>query len=205
VHGHPLNEPDQPVVRVTWEQARAFCVWLSEKTAKTFRLPTEAEWEYAARAGTSSPMFSDDLARVGNMADTQLSRMARDWYIIDLPIPNPTKYDDWIPKGADLDDGAFLSVAPGRYQPNAWGLNDMHGNVAEWTNSNFTPYPYRPWDGREDLSASGRKVVRGGSWRDRPARCTSSFRLGYQPYQPVYNVGFRVVCETRATGRVADR
>ena len=120
--------------------------------------------------------------------------------LIELRI-DPSKYDDWIPKDATLDDGAFLPVALGRYQPNAWGIHDMHGNVAEWTASTYEPYPYRPLDGREDLSSGGRKVVRGGSWHDRPFRCTSSFRIGYQPYQPVYNVGFRVVCEDRSRQR----
>ncbi len=198
VHGHPLNRPEQPVVRVTWNEAQAFCRWLSKKAARRFALPTEAQWEYAARAGSAAPMFYGDLdadfSAFANMADTRLSRLARDWYILDKPIRNPTKYDDWIPKDSRFDDGAVLSVAPGRYRPNAWGLGDMHGNVAEWTRSRYMPYPYRPGDGREDATAEGRRVIRGGSWRDRPRRCTSSFRLGYQRYQPVYNVGFRVVC-----------
>jgi len=95
-------------------------------------------------------------------------------------------------------------VAPGKYRPNAWGLYDVHGNVAEWTRSTYQPYPYRPDDGHEDAQAAGRKVVRGGSWRDRPKRCTSSFRLSYQPYQAVYNVGFRVVCEMQPDAVAAN-
>jgi len=134
-----------------------------------------------------------DFSAFANMADARLSRLARDWYILDKPISNPTKYDDWIPKERRFDDRAVLSAAPGRYRPNAWGLCDMHGNVAEWTQTRYMPYPYRSTDGREDATAEGRRVVRGGSWRDRPRRCTSSFRLGYRRYQPVYNVGFRVV------------
>jgi formylglycine-generating enzyme required for sulfatase activity len=69
----------------------------------------------------------------------------------------------------------------------------MHGNVAEWTASLYTPYPYQGGDGRNDPDAKGKRVVRGGSWYDRPKLCTSSFRRGYQAYQKVYNVGFRIV------------
>jgi len=88
-----------------------------------------------------------------------------------------------------------VSIPGGRYQPNAWGLHDMHGNVWEWTRSAERAYPYVENDGRNDLTAPGRRVVRGGSWYDRPKRCTSSFRLGYQPFQKVFNTGFRVVCQ----------
>ena len=72
----------------------------------------------------------------------------------------------------------------------------MAGNVAEWTRSAFRPYPYDASDGREYVLAPGLKVARGGSWRDLPKRASASFRLPYQPYQPVFNVGFRVVCES---------
>jgi formylglycine-generating enzyme required for sulfatase activity len=71
----------------------------------------------------------------------------------------------------------------------------MHGNAGEWTRSAYRPYPYDPGDGREDPRAPGAKTARGGSWYDRPRRATSSFRLCYPPWQPVYNVGFRIVME----------
>ena len=73
----------------------------------------------------------------------------------------------------------------------------MHGNVAEWTRSVFRPYPYDSRDGRNEIAGADARVVRGGSWRDRPSRATSAFRLRYRPYQAVYNVGFRVVCEAQ--------
>jgi len=73
--------------------------------------------------------------------------------------------------------------------------------VWEWTRSDFRPYPYRDDDGRHGLSPDTDKVVRGGSWRDRPHRARSAFRLSYRPYQPVYNVGFRVVCEEPNRGQ----
>jgi formylglycine-generating enzyme required for sulfatase activity len=69
----------------------------------------------------------------------------------------------------------------------------MHGNVAEWTLSTYRPYPFVAADGRDDATAPGKKVVRGGSWFDRPKRARASYRLAYDPWQPVYNVGFRVV------------
>jgi formylglycine-generating enzyme required for sulfatase activity len=71
----------------------------------------------------------------------------------------------------------------------------MHGNVAEWTHSTYVPYPYRADDGREAETDAGGKVVRGGSWYDRPSRARSAFRLSYPAWQPVFNVGFRVIGE----------
>ena len=81
----------------------------------------------------------------------------------------------------------------GRYQPNAWGLHDMHGNAAEWTLSSYRPYPYNNNDGRNDPNSAEMKTVRGGSWYDRPIHARSASRLPYRPWQAVYNVGFRVV------------
>jgi formylglycine-generating enzyme required for sulfatase activity len=77
----------------------------------------------------------------------------------------------------------------------------MHGNVWEWTRSAYRPYPYAADDGRDEPAASGDKIIRGGSWYDRPKRCTSAFRLSYRPYQQVFNVGFRVVAEGEATAQ----
>ena len=194
IHGYPVNQPQQPVVRVSWNEAMAFCDWLSVETGRNFSLPTEAEWEYACRAGSDSPMYygnvDSDFSRFANMADAKLSEFASDPYTVDTPLKSPPKYDDWIPKDARFSDGALLTVAPGQYEPNAWGLFDMHGNASEWTRS-----PYQPTSGFSDGGVNNRKIVRGGSWRDRPERCTTSFRVDYQPYQRVYNVGFRVICE----------
>ncbi|MCP4784009.1 MAG: SUMF1/EgtB/PvdO family nonheme iron enzyme [Fuerstiella sp.] len=193
IHGYPVNSPSQPVVRVSWNESMAFCDWLSKKTGQRFSLPTEAQWEYACRAGTDTPMFYGDLdtdfSRFANMADAKLSEFASDPYTVDTPLKNPPKYDDWIPKDARFNDGGLLTVAPGTYMPNAWGLFDMHGNACEWTRTTF-PLTDHP----DDSDSPNRKIVRGGSWRDRPQRCTSSFRLDYQRFQRVYNVGFRVVC-----------
>jgi len=96
-----------------------------------------------------------------------------------------------------FSDGQMIVANVGSYTANAWGLKDMHGNVAEWTRSSFKAYPYNDADGRNDMAAKALKVVRGGSWHDRPKRSTSSYRLGYQSHQKVYNVGFRVICEVK--------
>ncbi|MEW6357444.1 MAG: SUMF1/EgtB/PvdO family nonheme iron enzyme [Planctomycetota bacterium] len=196
IHGYPLDGPRQPVVRVSWQEAAVFCRWLSEQTGRTFMLPTEAQWEYACRAGAATPMSYGDLnadfSTFANMADAKLREFASDPYTVDVPLVNATKYDDWIPKDDRFNDGGLVTVDVGKYAPNAWGLRDMHGNVWEWTRSTYRPYPYRPDDGRDSGDPDGRKVVRGGSWRDRPMRCRSAFRVSYLPYQRVHNVGFRV-------------
>jgi formylglycine-generating enzyme required for sulfatase activity len=199
IQGYPVNRPEQPVVRVSWHDAMAFCRWLSETSGRSFCLPTEAQWEWACRAGTAQPLFFGDLdadfSAFSNVADAKLIEFASDVWDNSKPLANATRYDEWFPKDMRFNDGALLSVEPGRYRPNPWGLYDMHGNVAEWTGTTYRPYPYDAEDGRNDRSQPGRKVARGGSWRDRPQRATSSFRLAYQPYQPVFNVGFRVVCD----------
>jgi formylglycine-generating enzyme required for sulfatase activity len=91
------------------------------------------------------------------------------------------------------NDGVHFTAPGGRFAPNAWGLYDLHGNVAEWCLSTYKPYPYTATDGRDDPATPGEKVVRGGSWNDTLKLATSAARWRYLPYKPVYNVGFRVV------------
>jgi formylglycine-generating enzyme required for sulfatase activity len=189
--GYPLDAPDQPVTRVSWNRAVEFCRWLSERTGLRFSLPTEGQWEYACRAGTATPFshggLDDGFSKSANFADATIRDLAyRSW---------GPKTPDLVPRDARFNDGSLVSAPVGSYRPNVWGLHDMHGNVAEWTRTAFSPYPYRDDDGRNAPEAESQKVVRGGSWRDRPVRCRSSFRLGYAPYQRVFNVGFRVVSE----------
>ncbi len=199
VRGFYVDGPEQPVVRVSWSDAMAFCEWLSARTGRRFTLPTEAQWEYACRAGTSTPFFfgdtNTDFGPWANLADATLSEYVCHPYQKDrVPLVKSSKYDDWIPKDSRFNDGGFVSDGVGRYGPNAWGLHDMLGNVWEWTRSDYLPYPYRD-DDRTTLAADVKKSVRGGSWRDRPVLARSASRLAYRTYQPVYNVGFRVVCE----------
>jgi len=199
--GLPLNDPKQPVVRVSWDEAMAFGRWLSEKTGKKFTLPTEAQWEYACRAGSGTPLFygglDDDFSKWANMGDKAFaSGKQQDGKQITGGL------EHMVLEGANLsdtrfDDQAVVTTPVGIYQPNAWGLHDMHGNAAEWTRTSYKAYPYRDDDGRNDSTAGGSKVVRGGSFFDRPKRCRSSFRLDYPSWQKIFNVGFRVVCETK--------
>lgn len=200
--GLPLNGPEQPVVRVSWEQVMAFCRWLSLRTGMRFSLPTEAQWEYACRAGTATPLHYGDLntdfASWANLGDRSFCD------------PNAGRFsattgglEHLVLEGAALsdmrfDDG-FVATAPvGRFRPNAWGLCDMHGNAAEWTLSDYGTY------GTDGTYADSRKVVRGGSFFDRPARCRSAFRVAYPAWRRVFNVGFRIVCEDVEAGAQAS-
>ena len=185
--GIPVNGPRQPVVRVAWNDAMAFCDWLSRRTGRKCVLPTEVQWEWACRAGSSGPLYYGDLntdfGRFANLADATLTQFARG----DSP--------PWHPKDGRFNDGALVTAPVGSYAPNPWGLCDMIGNAAEWTRSSYRPYPYDPADGREALDADEAKVVRGGSWYDRPGRARSATRRHYAPWQGVFNVGFRVAVE----------
>lgn len=199
--GYPLDGPDQPVVRIPWDKAMEFCEWLSEKTGMDVTLPTEAEWEWACRAGTDTGYsFGDmgaDYGKYANLGDIRLKEFAACTafknYESTRVIDNANRYDDWIPRDTLYDDGFLVSSPAGQYRANGWDIYDMHGNVWEWTLSDYAPYPYRTDDGRNDPASGNKKTVRGGSWYDRPHKATSTYRLAYRPYQPVYNVGFRIV------------
>jgi formylglycine-generating enzyme required for sulfatase activity len=190
--GHHLRRPEQPVVRVSWNQAMAFCDWLSNETGMRFTLPTEAQWEYACRSGGTTPLWygtlDDDFSRSANLSDAT-------HHTVDYPHV-PAALPPWRPAETRFDDGWRVSAPVGTFQPNAWGLFDMHGNVAEWTRSMYRPYPLMAGDDRDDRP--GRKTVRGGSWLDRPRRARSAFRMHYERSQAVHDVGFRVTCADAA-------
>jgi formylglycine-generating enzyme required for sulfatase activity len=184
--GYAANEPEQPVIRVSWEQAEAFCRWLSEKTGEQFSLPTEAQWEWAARAGSDGRYWfgSDprEFGRMANLADASMKGFR-------------TSYDNLgqhfsfthLPYVEEVNDGSMITSPVGLYRPNPWGLFDVHGNVSEWTRSSFHAYPYDP------QAAGALKVARGGSWHDLPQHATLAFRYAYEKHQAVWDVGFRVV------------
>jgi len=192
--GWTLSRAKQPVVRVSWRQAMAFCRWLSVKTGRRFDLPSEPQWEYACRAGTATPLWygtkDSDFSLVANLSDA--THQAIDPFGWN---GRPEVIPPWRPADTRFNDHTRVSAPVGMYAPNAWGLHDMHGNVAEWTRSAYRPYPYDDGDGRNNAEAEGKKVVRGGSWYDRPERCRSAFRQTYRAEQGVYDVGFRVISE----------
>jgi sulfatase modifying factor 1 len=179
---------DGPVVDVTWNDAVAFCQWLSEQEGKTYRLPTEAEWEYAARAGTTTRYWSGDdpnsLARIANTADASFFRALPHYYPADKTVA--------------ADDGQVLPVKVGSYPPNAFGLFDVHGNVWEWTADWWAEdfYANSPTDDPQGPPSGDKKVRRGGAWHSAPLFTRISFR-NYNKVESRYpNLGFRVVRNT---------
>ncbi len=174
IRGEMVNGPDQPVCRVSQSQALAFCRWLSKTTGQQFALPSEAQWEYACRAGTATSLnFGQpdaDHSHHANLADVTNEKT---WH--------------WVhPGGSSFNDRAFASTDVGTYAPNPWRLFDMHGNVAEWTRSPYGRYPYRD---KAEAGSAGKVVVRGGSWNDRVQNARSSFRIMYRADERVYDVG----------------
>ncbi|MFO0929325.1 MAG: SUMF1/EgtB/PvdO family nonheme iron enzyme [Gemmataceae bacterium] len=196
--GYLMDEPNLPVIRVTWNDAMAYCRWLSAKTGKKVTLPTEAQWEWACRGGTATSLaygdVNTDFSRFANLGDRSLKKLAVQG-VDPQPISNPDKHWDFVPKDERYDDGVIHLAPVGHYQANPWGLKDLHGNAAEWTRSTYRPYPYDPAREDRDESSMVKKAVRGGSWYDRPKHARSAFRQAYPAWQKVYNVGFRIVVE----------
>ena len=176
--GWAVNRSDQPVVRVSWNQAMQFCEWLSKQTGRHVTLPTVEQWEHACRAGAETTPFwygdhDTDFAPFANLADRSFQRIDPfGWAGRRDTLP------DWRPADARFDDHSRVSAPVGSYHANPWGLYDMHGNVAEWTRS-----------------GDRKKIVCGGSWYDVPARSRVGFRQYYWSEQPVFDVGFRIVVE----------
>jgi formylglycine-generating enzyme required for sulfatase activity len=207
VPGHIANHPDQPVARVSWWEAMQFCRWMSRQTGWKVTLPSEAQWEWAARAGTDTQFFygtmDSDFGRFANLADQSLRWYSMTW---NGPSTLPRRYPYPPQMNFPLHDERFRDKwhvvdYVGQTEANPWGLHDMVGNVSEWTRSIYRPYPYAEDDGRNDEARDERKVARGGSWADRPADAGSAVRRAYQPWQKVYDVGFRVIVEDSAAAQ----
>jgi formylglycine-generating enzyme required for sulfatase activity len=155
----------RPVINISWQDANIYCQWLSKETGHTYRLPTEAEWEYACRAGSSfSYCFGDEKEQLDDYA----------WH-------------------DGNSDGTTQTV--GQKKCNAWGLHDMHGNVWEWCIDWYQGFFYAVSPVRNPIHTEPGlyRVVRGGSWGDKAQDCRSSCRKRYEPYVHFGNIGFRVV------------
>ncbi|MEG1585578.1 MAG: SUMF1/EgtB/PvdO family nonheme iron enzyme [Bacteroidales bacterium] len=193
--GYIAFKPKQPVIRVSMNEAASFCEQAGKKTGMKISLPTETQWEWACRAGSDEDFWygnlNSDFSKFENMSDKQMNKMA----VVGVdPQPMDEKnewypYYTFLPKMQNVDDGNMIMATPGSYQANPFGLYDMHGNVAEWTCSDYVPY------NQKKVGTSELKVVRGGSWKDHPKRSTAASRRAYYPYQKVHNVGFRIIIE----------
>jgi formylglycine-generating enzyme required for sulfatase activity/Zn finger protein HypA/HybF involved in hydrogenase expression len=163
----------RPVINVSWHDAKEYCKWLSEKTGENYRLPTEAEWEYACRAGTTTKWsFGDDEKELENYA----------WY-------DKNNYD----LGVNHPDYGTHPV--GEKLPNPWGLYDMHGNVWEWCEDDYVDsYDKTPRDGKAHIdNKADSKVFRGGSWDYNANFTRSTSRDGGIPSARYDNRGFRLL------------
>lgn len=155
----------RPVIDVSWEDAVAYCNWLSQKTGQTYRLPTEAEWEYACRAGSESAWcFGDDEARLEDYA----------WY---------------------KNNSGDTTHPVGEKDANIWGLHDMHGNVwewcADWYDSGYY-YAVSPKYNPQGPKFGENRVVRGSSWDFAPKNVRAAYRGWYNPDARSDKLGFRV-------------
>jgi formylglycine-generating enzyme required for sulfatase activity len=166
---------NRPVEQVSWYDAVEFCARLSAYTMRPYRLPSEAEWEYACRAGTTTPFY------FGKTVTTQLVNY------------DGSAYNE----GATGENRGETTPVDLFEFPNAWGLSDMHGNVWEWCGDHWHGnYEGAPTDGSAWLSddEDARRVRRGGSWADLPRLCRSATRDDYGPRGANFIIGFRIVC-----------
>ncbi len=177
-----------PVVCVIWEDAQAYARWLSEQTGQDYRLPSEAEWEYAARAGTTTDYTwgndDDEMCRYANGPDHSLRAAAG-------VMMQAAMFDFWY---NDCGDGVAWTAPVGSYVPNDFGLHDMVGNVSEWVEDCWHEnYAGAPTDGTAWISGGdcGDRVLRGGSWNSFRGH-NSADRRGYSTGERDSNYGFRV-------------
>ncbi len=160
-----------PVEQVNWNDCQVFIKKLREKDKKPYRLPTEAEWEYACRAGTTTPFhFGETIS------------------------PDQANYNGNYHYG-DGKKGIYRgkTVPVGSFPANAWGLYDMHGNIWQWCEDWFEEYPKKEVEVVNPLGTKGEiRVIRGGSWIDNPLECRSAYRGGSKPVLYHSLVGFRL-------------
>jgi formylglycine-generating enzyme required for sulfatase activity len=173
------GDEQMPVTRVSWFDTQAFIKKLNARGEGTYRLPTEAEWEYAARAGTTSAYSW------GDAIDCRRAMYAN----------SPMKFDQCVAvhrdQGLPVNDPAPVKS----YAPNPWGLFDMHGNVWEWCRDWYGPYPKGPQTDPKGPQNGANRVRRGGSWFGLGYICRSANRAYGHPAQRLRTTGFRLVRE----------
>ncbi|CAN2048739.1 formylglycine-generating enzyme [Candidatus Magnetomoraceae bacterium gMMP-13] len=181
--GHSLNENNQPVVYVSWNDIQEFIKWLNGKNSNgdKFRLPTEAEWEYACRAGSTTSRFwgndPDDACKYGNVADRTAKSEWSDWTI------------------HDCVDGYTVTAPVGSFRFNKFGLYDMLGNIWEWCQDIYSSSAYSKHQRSNPIYANSgsNRVIRGGSWDDYPRYVRCANRYCRSPGYRYYYLGFRLV------------
>jgi formylglycine-generating enzyme required for sulfatase activity len=179
--GMSVNDDVQPVVNVSWDDASAFAKWLSQRSGKTYRLPTEAEWEYAARAGTKTTYFwgdnPDDACKYANVADLSAKKRWKRWIVF------------------NCDDKFVVSSPVGSFLPNGYGLYDMLGNVWQWVEDVYNQKAYTKLPKYNPVfEGSGLyRVMRGGGWSNGPLGVRVSHRVPLDPYFGHHALGFRLV------------
>ena len=173
-----------PAVNVSWNDATEFCKWLSRRDGKTYRLPTEAEWEYACRAGTTTPYSHGDdpegAANVGNVADAAFA----------------TQFPE-LESAIKANDGYAYTSPVGSFSPNPFGLYDMHGNVWEWCADWFDVeyYATSPASDPGGPATGEERVYRGGGWFNCARGFRSASRSGDLPENRHLTLGFRVASD----------
>lgn len=190
--GFPQTD-NHPVVCVDFAEAKAYADWLSKKTGQSYRLPTEAEWEYAARGGTSTTRpWGNDIdasCKSANVADDSLATVH----------PRPQNYADFIP--FNCDDGVIFTAPVDQFPANNFGLHNVLGNAAEWIDDCFhEDYNGAPTDGSawRDNDCKLGAVVRGGSWFSFPWTVRSAHRVRGENLGTRYGAtGFRLVREIK--------
>jgi len=197
IEGLSLNGDDQPVCEITWEEATAFCDWLTENTDHTYRLPTEAEWEYACRAGTETVRFwgddDPDIGRYANVLDESAATVFG---------PAIRSREENVP-GVDpfiaTKDGFVVSAPVGSFKPNAFGLHDTIGNAIEYCLDWHDPayYQHSPARNPINLTPAEHRVSRGGSWLHPSFRQRAALRGSVPMSHRSARVGFRL-CRERA-------
>ena len=169
------TEQNYPVVCVSWNNAQAFCRWLSQKTGKTVRLPTEAQWEYACRAGTTTPFSTGETIST-----------------------DQANYDGTYCYGnGNKGEYREKTLPVGSLPANPWGLYDMHGNVWEWCQDWYGEYDSSSVADPEGPRNGTSRVWRGGSQENEPQLCRSAYRITISPAYTYYTIGFRVVLASR--------